>query len=86
LVLIFTFPAIGERRRICCWDDADKGVNEALLMIGNGGFPNLVEPMILVDFTGAVDEFYSPSVVCTSMKVDLVKVYFDLFLVKDKLE
>jgi hypothetical protein len=86
LILVFAFPTISKGRRLCCWDNTDKGVNEVLLVIGDGGFPNLVEPTVFVDFAGTIDEFYSPSVVCSSTKVDLMKVYFNLFLVKDKLE
>jgi hypothetical protein len=57
-----------------------------LLVIGDSGFPNLAEPAIFVNFAWAVDQFYSPSIVCTSAEVDLMEIYFDFLLVKDKLE
>jgi hypothetical protein len=84
--LIFGFPAIGEGRRFCGWDDVDEGVNETLLVIGDSGFPNSADPAIFVNLAGAVDEFYSPSVIGTSAEADLMEIYFDFFLVKDKLE
>jgi hypothetical protein len=59
----------------------DKGVNEMLLMIGDGGFPNPTKPTIFVNLAWAVDEFYSPSIVCTSVKADLVEIYFNFFLI-----
>jgi hypothetical protein len=65
LVLIFTFPTIGEWRRFGRRDGTDKGVDEMLLMIGDGGFPNLVDPAIGVDLARAIDEFYSPRVIGT---------------------
>jgi hypothetical protein len=86
LSLIFGFLAIGKGGRFCGWDNADERVNKTLLMIGDSGFPNLAEPMIFVDLAGAVDKFYSPGVVCTGVEVDLVEIYFDFLLVKDKLE
>jgi hypothetical protein len=84
--LIFSFPAVGEGRRFCGWDDADEGVDETLLVIGDSGFPNSADPAIFVNLTWAVDEFYSPSIICTSAEADLVEIYFDFFLVKNKLE
>jgi hypothetical protein len=59
----------------------DERVDEALLVIGDSGFPNPAEPAIFVNLTWAVDEFYSPSVICTGAKVDLMEIYFDFFLV-----
>jgi hypothetical protein len=84
--LIVGFPAVGKGRRFCGWDNADERVNKMLLMIGDGGFPNSANPAIFVNFAWAVDKFYSPNIVCPSAKADLVEIYFDFFLVKDKLE
>jgi hypothetical protein len=50
-------------------------------MISDGGFPNLAEPTIFIDLAWAVDKFYSPSIVCTGVKADLVEIYFNFFLV-----
>jgi hypothetical protein len=50
-------------------------------MIGDSGFPNLAELVIFIDLAWAVDEFYSQSVVCTSMKADLMEIDFNFFLV-----
>jgi hypothetical protein len=84
--LIFGFPAVGEGRRFCGWDNADEGVDEMLLVIGDGSFPNMADPTIFVNFAWAVDEFYSPSIICTGAEADLVEIYFNFFLVKNKLE
>jgi hypothetical protein len=84
--LVFGFQAVGEGRGFCGWDDADEGVDETLLVIGDSGFPNSADPAIFVNLTWAVDEFYSPSVIGTSAEADLVEIYFDFILVKDKLE
>jgi hypothetical protein len=84
--LIFGFPAVGEEGRFCRWDDMNEGVDEALLVIGDSSFPNSADPTIFVNFAWAVDEFYSPSIICTSVEADLVEIYFDFVLVKDKLE
>jgi hypothetical protein len=81
LILILTFSSIGERERFCRWDDVDERVDESLLMIGDGGFPNSTEPTVFVDLAWAVDKFYSPSIVCTGAKVDLMEIYFNFFLV-----
>jgi hypothetical protein len=64
----------------------DERVNKTLLVIGDSGFPNSAEPTIFVNLAGAVDKFYSPGVVCTGAEADLMEIYFDFFLVKDKLE
>jgi hypothetical protein len=55
-------------------------------VIGDSGFPNSADPAIFVNLAGAVDEFYSPGIVCTSAKADLMEIYFNFFLVKDELE
>jgi hypothetical protein len=59
----------------------DEGVDETLLMVGDSSFPNPAEPTIFVNFAWAVDKFYSPSIVCTGVKVDLIEIYFSFFLV-----
>jgi hypothetical protein len=46
----------------------------------------MADPTIFVNFAGTIDEFYSPGIVCTSVEADLVEIYFNFFLVKDKLE